>query len=95
MLAVFPWVAKYRIFSEERLIHAQLDAEEMEAMHERENDVYGGTKELAHEVVDVGKGIGVGVKDVGYEVVGVGQDIVGEVGRAGKVMKRAFSTKTK
>ena len=84
ILSIFPWMAKYRIFTDERLVNAAIDAEEQEEMEERESDPMNGIKDMASEAFEVGNEVATEVVDVGKELYGAGEDVVTEVGRVGK-----------
>uniref|UniRef100_A0A7S2VG97 Uncharacterized protein n=1 Tax=Entomoneis paludosa TaxID=265537 RepID=A0A7S2VG97_9STRA len=91
--AIFPWVNKYRVFSEERKRSADSEAEEKEGMEELENEKFVGAKNMTTEAINKGKGVGGEVVDIGSELVGAGTDIMSEFGQAGKTAMKIITPK--
>ncbi|KAL7565528.1 hypothetical protein ACA910_003808 [Epithemia clementina (nom. ined.)] len=85
VLAMMPWLAKYRVFNEERRTDAVIEAEEEEELRQEEaRAAYAGG------VLDVGIGVGGEVVDVGQQVVGAGKDLVADAENLGKTARQIF-----
>eukprot|EP00523_Entomoneis_sp_CCMP467_P022496 CAMPEP_0168835406 /NCGR_PEP_ID=MMETSP0727-20121128/4078_1 /TAXON_ID=265536 /ORGANISM="Amphiprora sp., Strain CCMP467" /LENGTH=1255 /DNA_ID=CAMNT_0008888763 /DNA_START=124 /DNA_END=3891 /DNA_ORIENTATION=- len=86
ILTVFPWAAKYRVFTEERKRSALVEAHEMVELLEKEQEQFGGASEMAGGVAKAGLNVGGEIVEVGQELYGAGGDVVHEVARAGKAV---------
>lgn len=76
LLAVFPWLKKYRVFGKEREYDAMIEAQNTKERDREEAQVYvGGVRK---KVTRMGKGLGDGVLNAGKEVVGAGTDVLQE-----------------
>ena len=82
VVAIMPWLTKYRVFHDERRTDAVIEAEEEEERREEEKKLYRG--EVRRGVLGVGMGVGEEVMDVGEEFVGAGKEIVTDTGNLGK-----------
>ena len=88
IVALMPWLTKYRVFRDERQTDAVIEAAEEEERREEQAKLYRG--ELRHEILGVGKGVGQGLTEAGQEVVGAGIDIATDAEQFGmKLAKKA------
>ena len=84
VLAIFPWLEKQRIFTDERKHEADQEAAEMEEKQGLEAEQFHGFKDMNNGALNIaGKGANE-IMEIGNEFVGVGMDVVDEVDRTGK-----------
>ncbi|KAL7565524.1 hypothetical protein ACA910_003805 [Epithemia clementina (nom. ined.)] len=83
VLAMMPWMLKYRVFKEERRIAAELEAENeaKRVEEEEEEDQYYGIKQMQKGATETGLEFTNEVLDAGGQLYGAGAEIADEFGK--------------
>ena len=84
VLAIFPWMSKYRLFKDERQTSAEDEADEIEEEEELDDDPLEGARKMKDNVVGIGGIVAGDVGEIGQELYGAGGDIVTGVGNVGR-----------